>query len=81
MLLPPRAAPDSPGLLKQYHTTHLRLTGTGKPQWEVTKIGTDEEKLGLESEIRAIEEGLRDVDGWKKVCHLSDELSKSRNTH
>lgn len=47
----------------RYHDIHLKLNG--RTDWELRRIGTEEDHMGLEQEIRSIEESLKDVDGWK----------------
>jgi hypothetical protein len=63
--------------LPQYHTTHLRLTGDHAKQWEISRLGTEEEEQGLEAEIRQIEESLKDVNAWHEVSPLIGFSKKS----
>jgi hypothetical protein len=46
----------------RYHDLHLKLNG--RDDWEIRRIGTEEDHMGLEQEIRSIEEGLKEVDSW-----------------
>ena len=60
----------------KYHTQLLTINGDGVGSWTLTKIGTAEERMGLDREIIALEEKLADVVGWeKRVQELGKMLS------
>ena len=64
--------------LKKYHTYNLVL-GLGEvgDEWEMKKIGTDEEKLGVEKELQELREKLQKVEGWKtRKQEIEAELNK-----
>lgn len=64
-----------PSLMK-YHSQLLTISGDGVGSWALTKIGTAEERMGLDREIIALEEKLADVAGWeKRVQELTKALS------
>jgi hypothetical protein len=61
----------------RYHDLHLKLNG--RNDWELRRIGTDEDQMGLEQEIRAIEESLRDVERWKtRLEEVKGELGSKK---
>lgn len=60
----------------KYHSQLLTISGDGVGSWTLTKIGTAEERMGLDREIIALEEKLADVAGWeKRVQELTKALS------
>ncbi|KAG9007280.1 hypothetical protein FRB94_014495 [Tulasnella sp. JGI-2019a] len=63
-----------PTLIK-YHTRLLTLIGDGSGSWTETRVGTEEERMGIEKEIATLEARLREVEGWeKRVREVAVEL-------
>jgi ATP-binding cassette subfamily D (ALD) long-chain fatty acid import protein len=63
-----------PSLIK-YHTRLLTLIGDDAGNWTETKVGTDEERMGLDREIANLEQKLSEVEGWeKRVREIAAEL-------
>lgn len=61
--------------LTKYHTRLLRLTGEDGA-WDLSTIGTAEERLTFDKEKESLLERLRDVDNWKKrVKEIEAELA------
>ncbi|KAH0828311.1 hypothetical protein AYO21_07306 [Fonsecaea monophora] len=63
--------------LRKYHTFNLVL-GLGEEgfDWELVRIGTEEEKLGVEKEIAELKEKLAMVETWEKRRNeIQDELN------
>lgn len=53
--------------LKKYHTWNLKMgAGEGGESWEYERIGTVEEKMGVEREMREIRERLDLVGEWER---------------
>ncbi len=53
--------------LKKYHSFNLKLgLGEEGADWEFQKIGTDEEKLGVEKELQELRKRLGQVEEWKR---------------
>ncbi|PYH44817.1 uncharacterized protein BP01DRAFT_374219 [Aspergillus saccharolyticus JOP 1030-1] len=53
--------------LKKYHTYSLNISiGAEGEQWELERIGTAKEKLGVEKEIQEIRKRLDKVEEWKR---------------
>lgn len=53
--------------LKKYHSFNLKLgLGEEGADWEFQKIGTDEEKLGVEKELQELRKRLSQVEKWKR---------------
>ena len=62
--------------MTKYHAHLLTITGDGKGSWTLTKLGTAEERMGIDREILALEEKLAEVEGWeKRVKDLAKALS------
>ncbi|KDR76478.1 hypothetical protein GALMADRAFT_67361 [Galerina marginata CBS 339.88] len=56
-----------PSLMK-YHKQLLTLhgpSGEAPGRWTLSRIGTPEERMSLQKEIRVLEEKLQEVDGWE----------------
>ena len=51
--------------LAKYHTQQLSLSGDGTGTWTLTKVGTAEERVGFEREIKMLRERLGEVEGWE----------------
>lgn len=64
--------------LKRYHTFNLTLgLGDDGSEWEYERIGTDEEKMGVEREVQELKEKLSQVKHWKaRRDAIDDELAK-----
>ena len=68
--------------LAKYHHQLLMLQGEdGSASWTLTKVGTEEEWMGVDREIRILEEWLAEVEGWeKRVKELEQLLGVQKNT-
>jgi ATP-binding cassette subfamily D (ALD) long-chain fatty acid import protein len=53
-----------PSLMK-YHTRLLSLTGDGSGCWTLSRVGTTEERMGIDREIIALEDRLAEVSEWE----------------
>jgi ATP-binding cassette, subfamily D (ALD), peroxisomal long-chain fatty acid import protein len=64
--------------LRKYHTYNLQLgLGDEGLDWEMMRIGTAEEKLGVEKEINDLREKLAKVEAWeKRRAEIQQELSQ-----
>jgi ATP-binding cassette subfamily D (ALD) long-chain fatty acid import protein len=64
--------------LKRYHTFNLTLgLGEDGSQWEWERIGTEEEKMGVERELADLRERLSKVDEWEaRKVEIEKELEK-----
>jgi ATP-binding cassette subfamily D (ALD) long-chain fatty acid import protein len=64
--------------LKKYHTYNLTLgLGEEGDAWDLKKIGTEEEKMGVESELTELRKRLEQVEVWKtRREEIEKELSK-----
>jgi len=64
--------------LKKYHTYNMTLgLGEEGESWEIERIGTEKEKLGVEREIQELRKRLDKVDEWKlRREEIENELSK-----
>ena len=65
--------PYSPSLAK-YHTRQLTLHGDGTGEWTLTRVGTAEERMGIDREIVRLEEELRAVEGWEGRVRVLEGL-------
>lgn len=64
-----------PSLMK-YHTQLLTIHGDAQGSWTLTRVGTAEERMGIDREIVALEGKLADVAAWeRRVKELSRALS------
>ncbi|MBW0521709.1 hypothetical protein O181_061424 [Austropuccinia psidii MF-1] len=65
-----------PSLLK-YHDFLLALTSTNQNGWELSRIGSEAEKLGtVDKELDEIKEKLSEVDNWKnRLKEIGVELN------
>ncbi|KIM85783.1 hypothetical protein PILCRDRAFT_816992 [Piloderma croceum F 1598] len=62
--------------LTKYHTRLLTLTGDSRGGWQLSRIGTAEERMGIDREIATLENKLAEVDAWeKRVDELNGLLS------
>ena len=64
--------------LKRYHTFNLSLgLGEEGEEWEFERIGTVEEKMGVERELAALKQQLEMVEVWeRRKAELDAELRK-----
>ena len=53
--------------LAKYHFQLLMLQGEdGLASWTLTKVRTEEERMGVDREIKILEKWLAEVEGWEK---------------
>ena len=53
----------------------------GSASWTLTKVRTEEEWMGVDREIKILEELLAEVEGWeKRVKELEQLLGMQKNT-
>ena len=64
--------------LKKYHTFNLTLgLGEEAEEWEFERIGTEQEKMGVERELAALKQQLEMVEVWeKRRDEINAELKK-----
>ncbi|KAK2801245.1 hypothetical protein FQN50_007805 [Emmonsiellopsis sp. PD_5] len=64
--------------LKKYHTFNLTLgMGEDGSEWEIQRIGTEKEKMGVEKEIQELRKRLDKVDAWKaRREEINNDLQK-----
>ena len=64
--------------LKRYHEWNLDLgQGEEGDEWVFDRIGTEEEKEGVERELESLRESLAQVEGWwKRRDEINTELGK-----
>ncbi|EPS97476.1 hypothetical protein FOMPIDRAFT_1128638 [Fomitopsis schrenkii] len=62
--------------LMRYHTQLLTLAGDGTGRWTLTRIGTAEERMGIDREVITLEGKLAEVERWEaRVQELNRMLS------
>ncbi|KZT70506.1 hypothetical protein DAEQUDRAFT_744731 [Daedalea quercina L-15889] len=62
--------------LMRYHTHLLTLAGDGTGKWKLTRIGTAEERMGIDREVIMLEGKLAEVGKWEaRVKELNQMLS------
>ncbi|KAH9835223.1 ABC transporter transmembrane region 2-domain-containing protein [Rhodofomes roseus] len=62
--------------LMRYHTQLLTLAGDGTGRWTLTRIGTAEERMGIDREVITLESKLAEVEQWEaRVQELNQMLS------
>lgn len=60
----------------RYHTQLLSLAGDGTGKWTLSRIGTAEERMGIDREIIMLENKLAEVELWEsRVKELNQMLS------
>lgn len=60
----------------KYHTQLLTVNGDAQGSWTLTRVGTAEERMGIDKEIVSLEDKLAEVEGWEiRVQELSEALS------
>ena len=52
--------------LAKYHTQLLTLTGDGTGSWTLTRVGTEEERMGIGREIEMLRHKLKEVETWEE---------------
>ncbi|EKD18560.1 uncharacterized protein L3040_007420 [Drepanopeziza brunnea f. sp. 'multigermtubi'] len=64
--------------LKRYHTFNLTLgLGADGSEWDWERIGTEQEKMGVERELRELREQLSKVQEWEeRKREIDGELAK-----
>ncbi|KAJ7721960.1 ABC transporter transmembrane region 2-domain-containing protein [Mycena maculata] len=62
-----------PSLVK-YHTLLLTLTGDGSARWTLTRVGTAEERMGVDREILTLENKLAEQPAWEQRLKELDAL-------
>jgi ATP-binding cassette subfamily D (ALD) long-chain fatty acid import protein len=69
--------------LKKYHVFNLRLgSGPSGSGWEYERIGTEEEKLGVERELQDLSDRISKVGEWKqRRQEIEDELLRVWTKH
>ncbi|PCH44925.1 hypothetical protein WOLCODRAFT_139324 [Wolfiporia cocos MD-104 SS10] len=64
--------------LMRYHTHLLTLAGDGTGKWALSRIGSAEERMGIDREILSLKEKLADIVRWEaRVNELNEMLSVS----
>jgi ATP-binding cassette subfamily D (ALD) long-chain fatty acid import protein len=54
----------------------LTLTGDGKGSWKLARVGTAEERMGIDREIVTLDKKLAEVEHWEtRVEELNGLLS------
>lgn len=62
--------------LAKYHTHVLTLKGDGSGGWNLTRVGTAEERMSFDKEIISLENKLAEVQNWEqRVKELTVLLS------
>lgn len=52
------------------------IDGDGTGRWETTRVGTAEERMGLDREILSLEAKLADVEAWETRVRELEQLLK-----
>ncbi|KAJ6631173.1 ABC transporter transmembrane region 2-domain-containing protein [Mycena sp. CBHHK59/15] len=60
--------------LAKYHTLLLTLTGDGSSRWTLTRVGTAEERMGIDREIITLENKLAEQHIWEARLKELDGL-------
>ncbi|KAF8639478.1 hypothetical protein AX17_001498 [Amanita inopinata Kibby_2008] len=61
--------------LAKYHRQLLTLLGEdGSARWTLTQLGTEEERMGIDKEIKVIEERLAEVGVWENRVKELEQL-------
>jgi ATP-binding cassette, subfamily D (ALD), peroxisomal long-chain fatty acid import protein len=58
----------------KYHTQMLTLTGDGSGSWTLSRVGTAEERMGIDREILSLENKLAEVNEWERRVKELDTL-------
>lgn len=60
----------------KYHTQMLTISGNGTGSYTFTRIGTAEERVGIDREIQTLRSKLHAVDKWEaRIQELTKLLS------
>ena len=60
----------------KYHTQLLTLSGDAQGSWTLARVGTAEERMGIDREIVALEARLGEVAAWeRRVKELARALA------
>lgn len=60
----------------KYHTQLLTLSGNGTGSYALSRIGTAEERVGIDREIQTLRSKLQEVDKWEaRIQELTKLLS------
>jgi ATP-binding cassette subfamily D (ALD) long-chain fatty acid import protein len=63
----------------KYHTRLLTLTGDGTGSWTLSRVGTVEERMGVDREIATLEDKLAEVDQWeRRISELNELLHREQ---
>ncbi|KAJ7136070.1 ABC transporter transmembrane region 2-domain-containing protein [Mycena epipterygia] len=60
--------------LAKYHTLLLTLTGDASARWTLTRVGTAEERMGIDREIITLENKLAEQHTWEQRLKELDAL-------
>lgn len=61
--------------MTKYHTRLLTLVGDASGGWIESKVGTEEERMGIDREIGSLKAKLAEVEGWeKRLREVANEL-------
>ncbi|KAA1476586.1 hypothetical protein DENSPDRAFT_827606 [Dentipellis sp. KUC8613] len=60
--------------LTKYHTQLLTLAGDGSGGWTLARVGTEEERMGLDREIGMLQGKLREVERWEERVRVLEGL-------
>jgi ATP-binding cassette, subfamily D (ALD), peroxisomal long-chain fatty acid import protein len=52
--------------LTKYHSRLLTIIGDAAGSWNLTMVGTAEERMGIDREILMLESKLAEVENWEK---------------
>nr|GAT42788.1 predicted protein [Mycena chlorophos] len=66
--------------LARYHTLLLTLAGDGTGKWTLSRVGTQEERLGIDREIALLESKLQEKDRWAARVKELDGLLKMQES-
>ncbi|KAF7351077.1 hypothetical protein MSAN_01670100 [Mycena sanguinolenta] len=66
--------------LAKYHTLLLTLTGGGSSRWTMTRVGTAEERMGVDREISTLETKLAEKEAWEARLKELDALLSVQET-
>ncbi|KAF8526512.1 ABC transporter transmembrane region 2-domain-containing protein [Hysterangium stoloniferum] len=68
--------------LAKYHTRMLSLLGDGTGRWTMTRVGTAEERMGIDREIVSLEAKLAEVGKWEaRIKELNGLLGVEADTN
>lgn len=64
----------------KYHTQLLTLTGDGSGSWTLSRVGTAEERMGIDREILSLEHKLAEVNEWERRVKELDGLLTAQDS-